>query len=97
MLCVADKYALCLPPAWLYLPMTRATGELDEYMSKCKSMNNQEPGKYSSMGLRTQSQRVWYRDMQNYVRAWVEEHKDGREDTWTPKSKETGTDSGVWK
>ena len=30
-LCVADKLAFVLTPAWLYLPMTRATGELSEY------------------------------------------------------------------
>jgi hypothetical protein len=29
---VADKLAFVLTPAWLYLPMTRATGELSEYM-----------------------------------------------------------------
>ena len=27
-LCVADKLAFVLTPAWLYLPMARATGEL---------------------------------------------------------------------
>ena len=26
-LCIADKYSLCLTPYWLYMPMTRATGE----------------------------------------------------------------------
>ncbi|MGH9353076.1 MAG: hypothetical protein ACRD2G_13115, partial [Terriglobia bacterium] len=32
-LCVADKLAFVLTPAWLYLPMARATGELAEYMA----------------------------------------------------------------
>jgi hypothetical protein len=32
-LCVADKLAIALTPAWLYLPMVRATGEVREYMA----------------------------------------------------------------
>jgi hypothetical protein len=35
-LCIADKLAFVLTPAWLYLPMTRATGELAEYMRRAK-------------------------------------------------------------
>jgi len=34
--CIADKLAFVLTPAWLYLPMTRATGELAEYMLRAK-------------------------------------------------------------
>lgn len=96
-LCMADKMVIVIEPAWLYLPRVRWSGEIDEYMSKAKSRNNEDPGKYSSMGLRTHSQRIWHRDMQNYVKRWIEEHKDGREDTWTPETKQANTDSGVWK
>jgi hypothetical protein len=35
-LCIADKLAFVLTPAWLYLPMTRASGELAEYMLRAK-------------------------------------------------------------
>ena len=35
-LCVADKLAFVLTPAWLYLPMAMATGELSEYMLRAK-------------------------------------------------------------
>lgn len=97
MLCMADKMVIVVEPTWLYLPRVRWTGEVDEYMAKAKSMNGQDPGKYATMGIRTLDQRVWHHDMQNYVRKWIEEHKDGREDTWTPLSKEAGSDSGVWK
>ncbi len=97
MLCMADKMVIVIEPAWLYLPRVRWTGEIYEYMKHAKAMNNQDPGKYSAMGLRTHSQRIWHRDMQNYVRRWIEEHKDGREDTWTPESKsQVKTDSGVY-
>lgn len=30
-LCVADKLAFCYYPKWLFLGLSRATGELDEY------------------------------------------------------------------
>lgn len=32
----------------------------------------------------TRTPRAWHRTMSNYIRAWVEEHKDMRADTWTP-------------
>jgi hypothetical protein len=31
-LCLADKLAFVLTPAWLYIPMARLSGELREYM-----------------------------------------------------------------
>lgn len=88
-LCYADKLAIALTPAWLYLPMVRATGEIDEYMRMADDRNlvtdGRRGGKYSSMRTRTtEGERVWYADVQDYVRRWVDEHKDGRTDTWTP-------------
>lgn len=32
-LCLADKYAFCVMPRWLYLLMVRATGEIREYQA----------------------------------------------------------------
>jgi hypothetical protein len=87
-LCIADKLAICLTPRWLYLPMVNWTGEIEEYMKFAGKMNNLPPGL---------SQRAWHDGMVKYVRAWVEEHKDGKEDTWTkPKSKQTSDKNGVW-
>lgn len=97
-LCVADKYALCLTPMWLYLPMVRATGEIREYMKLATAMNDGAgDGKYASMNISTIDQQSWYADVQNYLRRWVAEHKYGRADTWTPNSKLANTKSGVWK
>ncbi len=95
-LCVADKLAIAETPAWLYLPMVRATGEINEYMRHADDRNlvtdGQRGGKYTSMRTRTQEgEAVWYADVQDYVRRWVAEHKDGRQDTWTPApARETG-------
>jgi hypothetical protein len=98
LLCVADKFALCLTPAWLYLPMVRATGEIREYMKLAEAMNDGAGGgKYSAMNISTKDQKAWYADVQDYLRRWVAEHKDGREDTWTPAQKQATTETGVWK
>ena len=72
-LCVADKLAIALCPAWLYLPLARLTGELTEYMA--------------GQGARTpageRSARQWYADVQRYCERWAIEHRDGAADTWT--------------
>lgn len=85
-LCFADKLAIALEPWWLYLPRVNLTGEVREYMAKSSSMN-MTGDKYSGLNLDISSQRAWNRDMVAYVRRWVDEHKDGREDTWTPNTK----------
>lgn len=35
-LCYADKLAFAVTPKWLYLPMVKITGELEEYMNDTK-------------------------------------------------------------
>jgi len=76
-LCVADKYSLVLTPWWLYLPLVNLTGEIHEYMG-------QADDKYKGMNLNINSQYAWYKSVQTYLSAWVEEHKDIKKDTWTP-------------
>lgn len=94
-LCVADKLAIALEPWWFYLPRVNLTGEVREYMAKSAHMN-ETGGKYAGIQLSLNSQREWNRDMCAYIRRWVEEHKDGREDRWTPDTREARTKSGVW-
>lgn len=88
-LCVADKLALCLTPRWLYLPSVNMTGEIKEYMKLCEK---NQGGKYQTMQLTTASQKEWYDAMKSYLLKWVEEHKDGREDTWTPTGERKSLD-----
>lgn len=103
-LCVADKLACCMEPWWLYLPRVWASGELWEYMAKAGGMvgskYNSEPevGKYASMNivnndpnLSTYAKvRHWHLRMTDYLNKWVEAHKDGSLDTWTPSAVGTG-------
>ncbi len=84
-LCVADKLAICLEPYWLYLPRVILTGEIHEYMGLAKK-RGQNDQKYTGMNLSTQSRREWFQSMVKYIRAWVEEHRDMKEDSWTPEA-----------
>ena len=89
-LCVADKLAIALTPAWLYLPMVRATGEIKEYMKDAERNSG------GSVKV-TNSELVWYLAVQEYVREWVKEHKEIKEDTWTRKDRKPIGKNGVWK
>ena len=72
-LCVADKLAIALTPAWLYLRQASVTRELQEYMRGTAARTPAGP----------RSPVQWYSDVQAYCRAWAYEHRDGRDDTWT--------------
>jgi hypothetical protein len=89
-LCVADKLAIATTPNWIYLPMVRATGEIKEYMKDAERNSNGE--------IKIQnSEVVWINGVKSYVRQWVEEHKNIKEDTWTTSNRTTVDASGVWK
>jgi hypothetical protein len=100
-LCVADKLAIVLTPAWLYLPLARMSGEVHEYMKLAKGARESE-SKYVSMNIWSPHQAQWYANVREYLRRWVEEHKDGRTDTWTPVTAkrqvlESAIQTGVWQ
>lgn len=92
-LCFADKLAFPLTPRWLYLLQARATGEIREYMAKSHHMN-ETGGKYAHLQISLDDQRAWHADVCAYVRRYVEEHRDGRDDSWT-KAKVEGAASAT--
>lgn len=100
-LCIADKLALALTPAWLYLPMVRATGEIHEYMAHAahRIQGNEAVSESERRRLVSGNQRAWYDGVQSYMRRWVAEHKDGRADTWTSNARRRATvnEHGVWQ
>lgn len=84
-LCVADKLVIVMEPSWLYLPRVWLTGEVWEYMQVARGRSE---GKYRNMQTDTDhGLREWHRSMKTYVKAWVAQHRDMREDTWTPAPK----------
>lgn len=85
-LCVADKLATVLVPAWLYLLLVNLTGEIHEYMDVA---THKEGGKYGNEFRDLSSQQAWRASMCDYMRRWIAEHRDGRADTWTPRANES--------
>jgi hypothetical protein len=75
-LCVADKLAFVLTPAWLYLPLARASGELWEYMER--SRERQAGGEHFTdkewAGVTSADPRQWLRGLQHYTYRWVQKH-----------------------
>jgi len=80
-LCLADKLAFVLTPAWLYLPMARLSGELREYMHV--SGERQLGGRVSNFELsliKSRNPQVWLEGLKLYTRRWVEQHRNGFQD-----------------
>ena len=80
-LCLADKLAFVLTPAWLYIPMARLSGELWEYMRV--SGERQLGGRVSNFELsliKSRNPQVWLEGLKLYTRRWVEQHRNGFED-----------------
>lgn len=86
-LCVADKLAIGLTPTWLYLPLARASGELQEYME----------GKGARTPAGERSAKQWYGDVREYCTAWAIEHKDLKNDEWTGPKRDLAIDSDSTK
>ncbi|MEQ1887025.1 MAG: hypothetical protein ABL967_18325 [Bryobacteraceae bacterium] len=81
-LCLADKLAFSLAPAWLYLPMAQWTGELDEYMMRSRERQAGDHGftDEEALLIRSASSEEWLRGLQSYTLRWVDRHRD----QWTP-------------
>lgn len=76
-LCFADKLVPCFEPAWLYLPRVTLTGEIEEFLDNAQKA---ESIHWRAVG---RDKKLWYAQLQKYMLEWVDEHKDGAEDTWT--------------
>ena len=75
-LCLADKMAFVLAPWWLYLPMTRLTGELDEYMSRSREDQGRSGYTEKERALIFDGgRRKWLQGLQRYTLRWVEAHR----------------------
>ena len=66
-LCLADKLAFALTPAWLYLPMTKWTGELREYMmrSRQRQAGDNSFTSQEEMLVRSEVPEEWLRGLQS--------------------------------
>ena len=75
-LCLADKLAFAITPAWLYIPMARWTGELAEYMERSKERQAGDRSFTDEELLLINSVKPhdWLRGLQSYTLRWVEKH-----------------------
>lgn len=75
-LCLADKLAFAITPAWLYIPMARWTGELAEYMqrSKERQAGDRSFTDEELLLLNSGDPRSWLLGLQSYTLRWVERH-----------------------
>lgn len=89
-LCLADKLAFALAPAWLYLPMARWTGELDEYMARSRERQADDNGFTDEelILIRSSSGEEWLRGLQSYTLHWVDRNLY----QWTAFQPGTGSD-----
>ena len=99
---MADKLAVVYEPWWFYLPRVLLSGEIHEYMALAGGKNDSkykgEPnGRDVFMKISTGSYRDWFDGVREYLRQWVEEHKEIKPDTWTPDHKEAINEDGVWR
>jgi hypothetical protein len=72
-LCVADKLAFVMTPAWLYLPMARASGELWEYMECARERQAGDTSftEQESADLQSGKPQCWLRALKSYTYRWV--------------------------
>lgn len=66
-------------------------------LSKVREAGGEQ--KNANMEIDQTSQKKWYLSVQQYMTKWVEEHKDLRPDTWTPKAanKQGVDENGVYQ
>ena len=75
-LAVADKLAFASTPWWLYIPMTAATGELQEYMavSQQRQAGDDSFTDAERESLASGNRRRWLSALQAYTMRWVQQH-----------------------
>jgi hypothetical protein len=76
-LAVADKYAICLYPDWLYIELAWLTGELREYIavSNAYASNNPSLTEEERRGLTSIDLWEWRAGINAYMARWVENNK----------------------
>jgi len=66
-LCVADKYAFCIYPKWLYILLASLSGEIYEYMESVSI-------KYTDSGILGTTKNEWYETCYRFLYMWVANH-----------------------
>ncbi len=72
-LCYADKLSIALTPWWIYLPMTRLTGEITEYIRRSKTAHYPSDAGKDNSHLKDDGSnaRGWHEDMCKFLIEYV--------------------------
>lgn len=73
-LCVADKFAIALTPAWVYIPLATLSGEIKEYMADTKKLSPECPWDVIWGLLQSDNKRIWFSGLRWYMREWVKDN-----------------------
>lgn len=97
-LCVADKLAFAVTPAWVYIPCAWLSGEVWEYLPNALASDKPHFRSFHRLwkcyGAAIQAEgapirvvwivlKDWHDCLSQYMRDWACQHRDGQEDTWT--------------
>jgi hypothetical protein len=84
-LCLADKYAIALTPAWLYLPAVTMTGEITEYLAKAHERTDATRSAHHGAYV-SDDPATWYAALQAMLVLYIERQivniKAGRAIEW---------------
>lgn len=81
-LCIADKYATCMYPEWLYLLLANTSGEIVEYLEVANNTTSAWFMPYHHAVETKQSkhmvQKVWFHCLCEYMNYWTEKAMEDR-------------------
>ncbi|MFA5355267.1 MAG: hypothetical protein WC302_00815 [Candidatus Paceibacterota bacterium] len=69
---IADKFSLCLEPAWLYLYRIRLSGEIKEYMPLSEDRWAKGEPRFVSKKKGTNAEEQWFYNVQEFCSRWAE-------------------------
>lgn len=67
-LCIADKYVVCITPAWIYVPLVRATGEIKLY----RTLSHDRDPEWYEMAQGAKNDWEWYYRLQQHMQIVVQ-------------------------
>lgn len=76
-LCMADKFAVCYYPTWLFIFLATISGEIKFFMNEASQK------KHATMGLDYSTPWTFVNSMKVILNKYAFDHKDGQEDNLT--------------
>lgn len=78
-LCVADKYAIAITPAFIYMPLAKLSGEIKEYRALLQDTSSKYNDQRHDVYQAGDSDWEWHAKLRLFMHKWVKENKNGAE------------------